>query len=219
MTTLVNMSGSGLMPVQNGVPLRDQLPPPPGAPEPRKIPTALVDAVRAEMSALVAGDIGDDLHALAKIAELAQRARELFAVVRGHSIAARAPSSNFSYGGSGITIGGSDSSFTPGYYGQPEQFGARAIRELVSLLPELLQAQKKEESPAEIAEAMKIASEEGDEELRLALRSKLMDRAKKKTGSSSNGVVDVKAEATAVTSIIATATRRNRQTEPRRAAK
>lgn len=168
-----------MIPLQSNAPLRDQLPPKPGAPEPRKVPAALLDAVRAEMASMLQGDI-EDPQALSQIEKFAQVANTLFAVVRGqphvHPHVA-AYNGGAVYGGGVVSVGG---------YSNPEQFGARAIRELVGLLPEILQSQKKE-SPAEIAEAMKIAKEEGDEELRLALRDKLMGKNKK------DGVVEAKA--------------------------
>ena len=171
-----------MIPLQVGVPLRDQLPPKPETPEPRKVPPALVDAVRAEMADLVQGDL-EDPQALTRIEQFAQRARDLFAVVRGQ------PATASAYGGANVSMnGGLVTAYNVGNYQNPEQFGAKAIRELVSLLPELI-AMNKKESPAEIAEAMKIAKDAGDEELHKALRDKLMGKPGKAAG-----VVEAKAE-------------------------
>jgi hypothetical protein len=171
--------------VQPGVPLRDQLPPQPGAKT--SIPEPLVAAVRAELRDLVDGDIGDAL-VLNRIEQLAARARELFSVVRGSPAPARQ--------GTGVAYGGSSvATYNMGTFGgvvgtvvEPEQFGARAIRELVSLIPEVIAGQKKE-SPADIAEAMRIAKQEGDEELHAALRERLLGKKLEK-----KSVIEAKAE-------------------------
>ena len=72
---------------------------------------------------------------------------------------------------------------------EPEQFGARAIRELVSLIPEIIAGQKRE-SPADIAEAMKIAKEDGDTELYDSLRGKLLGKKTEKVA----GIVEAVGE-------------------------
>lgn len=135
--------------------------------------------MRTEMVAMMEGDLSDP-QALAQIAAVAHKARDLFAVISGQPAGHPAMNAgNTAYGGSAAFIGGS-------VYPNTEQFGAKAIRELVGLLPEVL-AMSKKESPAEIAEAMRIAKEDGDEELHKALRDKLM-------GKKPAGIVEATAE-------------------------
>jgi len=142
---------------------------------PREVPKALIRAVRAELRALLDGNLEDNLE---QIGAVTTRARELFMTIRGPGakfvrggpqplVTSMASSANISgsvYTGSGMVgVGG---------YVNPEQFGAQAIRQLVSLVPEMLAA--KSNSPDKIMKAIAIAKKEGHEDIVRALRKKLL---------------------------------------------
>lgn len=142
---------------------------------PREVPKALIRAVRAELRALLEGNLEDNLE---QIGAVTARARELFMTIRG-------PGAKFARGGpqplvtsmaSSANIGSSvymGPQFVGGSYGSnPEQFGAQAIRQLVSLVPEILNA--KANSPDKIMKAIAIAKKEGQEDIVQALRKKLL---------------------------------------------
>jgi hypothetical protein len=141
---------------------------------PREVPKALIRAVRAELRALLDGDLEDNLE---QIGAVTMRARELFMTIRGpgakytrglgasgpQPLATMASSTGVYMGSSLQQVGG---------YANPEQFGAQAIRQLVSLVPEILAA--KSNSPDKLMKAIAIAKKEGQEDIVRALRKKLL---------------------------------------------
>ena len=142
---------------------------------PREVPKALVRAVRAELRALLDGNLEDNL---TQVEQVAVRARELFMSIRG-------PGAQFTRGGStqspvmmnGAQIGtmssySSSGAVFPASYSNPEQFGASAIRQLVNLVPEIMSAQNS--SPDKLMAAIVLAEEKGHDDIAKALKKKLM---------------------------------------------
>jgi len=142
---------------------------------PREVPKALVRAVRAELRALLDGDLEDNLTQVEQVAVLA---RELFMSIRG-------PGAQFTRGMptpimTGQAVGGSmmtnysggSGVVYPTSYSNPEQFGASAIRQLVNLVPEIMSAQAN--SPDKLMAAIALAQEKGHDDIARALKKKLM---------------------------------------------
>ncbi len=144
---------------------------------PREVPKGLIRAVRAELQALLRGNLEDNL---TQVEQVAVRARELFMSIKG-------PGSQFVRGGptqSVMTvngpqiIGGSAASYSggsavfPASYSNPEQFGASAIRQLVNLVPEIMSAQAN--TPDKLMAAIALAEEKGHDDIAKALKKKLM---------------------------------------------
>jgi hypothetical protein len=141
---------------------------------PREVPKALIRAVRAELRALLDGDLEDNL---TQVEQVAVRARELFMSIRG-------PGAQFTRGGlatpvvmNGAQVG-TVSSYNTGLvfpqqsYSNPEQFGASAIRQLVALVPEIVSAQAN--TPDKLMTAIVLAEEKGHHDIAQALKKKLM---------------------------------------------
>ncbi len=143
-----------------------------------QIPKPIVDAIRAEMKALIEAD---DLDAnLILLEQLAGRARELFMTFK-------APHARFTrrglgmYSGDSYAYGGGSTFYTGGIYptstqaiGAPEQFGAKAIREIISILPELLAGRSESASPDKLVDAIAAAKKNGEEEIAKELTARLL---------------------------------------------
>lgn len=131
----------------------------------RAVSPALVAALREEMKQLVEGDFAGNLP---QIAKLAQKAQDLFVTIRANG--ASMPSSmSASYAAGGVVYSGALN-----YGSNPEQFGARAIRELVALLPEILNANKPRATASDLMLAIDMAEAKGKTDLANKLRDKLL---------------------------------------------
>lgn len=145
------------------------------------IPKAIVDAIRTEMKTLIEAD---DLDAnLVLLEQLAGRARELFMTFK-------APHARFSRRGNGMmygdayAYGGGSTLYTGGIglgmqsvggsIAAPEQFGAKAIREIISILPELLAGRSESASPDKLVDAIAAAKKNGEEEIAKELTARLL---------------------------------------------
>jgi hypothetical protein len=139
----------------------------------REVPKALVRAIRAELRALLDGNLEDNL---TQVEQVAVRARELFMSIRG-------PGAQFIRGGpqtsvtgaivNGLTsYNGATATVYPQSYSNPEQFGASAIRQLVNLVPEILSAQSS--TPDKLMAAIALAEEKGHHDIAKSLKKKLM---------------------------------------------
>jgi hypothetical protein len=139
----------------------------------REVPKALVRAVRAELRALLDGNLEDNL---TQVEQVAVRARELFMSIRG-------PGAQFTRGMSTPIMTGQASGMLtnfqsssgvvyPASYSNPEQFGASAIRQLVALVPEIVNAQAN--TPDKLMAAIALAEEKGHHDIAKALKKKLM---------------------------------------------
>ena len=117
---------------------------------------------------VVDGDLEDNL---TQIEQVTAKARELFMSIRG-------PGAQFARGPQLISpqgMGGSTSTVTFGAgtsYSNPEQFGASAIRQLVSLVPEILGSQNN--SPDKLMAAIVLAEEKGHHDVAESLKKKLL---------------------------------------------
>lgn len=144
-----------------------------------QIPKAIVDAIRSEMKALVEAE---DLDAnLILLEQLAGRARELFMTFkapharftrRGPGGIGYAYAGDVSYGGSTLYTSGFPASSQ--FVGAPEQFGAKAIREIISILPELLAGRSESASPDKLVDAIAAAKKNGEEEIAKELTARLL---------------------------------------------
>jgi len=141
--------------------------------EMRPIPKELTDALRAEFLRLIEGD--RFLDNLATLEGLARTTLQLTMTIGVTPKAANPPrrvhgniwDGNVAYGSSSGPTGGKN----------PEQFGARAIRELVALVPEVAAkvTQAMRQSPASLVEAIASAKEKGLAALAEKLEAKLLD--------------------------------------------
>ncbi len=160
----------------------------------REVPPALVEALRTEMKQLVEGDITKNVGQLINVAT---KAAELFQTIRGESIELQRRRGN------GLVVGGADSMYASGPmmagYGGPEQFGARAIRELVSLVPEILAAQKKSETSSDLVTAIALAKAQGQDDIVAYLREKLLGPSEPKKESETAPLAPTKAAIVAET--------------------
>ncbi len=156
--------------------------------DPRELPRVLVEGIRDELKRLVDGKVEDNL---IQIQSVCQRANELFMVLRGATARFNQHRGPGSYPLPGV-YGGLDSSVTIGapmvtdygYVGSsvspqnnPEQFGAKAIRELVSLIPEVLAAHSN--SPEKLMAAIALAKEKGHDEIAATLTERLLGKQEK----------------------------------------
>lgn len=138
---------------------------------PKPVPKALVEAIREELRALVEGDLDANFSQIEKIVI---RSRELFMTLKG-------PDAPFTRGatpipGMPLTVynGGfsSGSISMPYTASNPEQFGAQAIRQLVSMVPEILNARSN--TPDKLMKAIALAKKEGHHDIAEALKKKLL---------------------------------------------
>lgn len=141
---------------------------------PRKVPAALIEAIRAELLALAEGDLEENLK---PISDVVLRANELFVAIRGAE--ARALRGTPVPMGMGMNASvtsfsgsGSMGMVSPVSYSNPEQFGASAIRQLVSLVPEILAARTN--APDKLMKAIAIAKKEGHTEIAEVLTKRLL---------------------------------------------
>jgi hypothetical protein len=147
-----------------------------GAPmEMRPIPKELTEALRAEFARLIEGD--RFLENLALLENLARTTRGLtmtIGVVPKGS-APQSPQAGVYMAGGNVWTGPVPNGPIGTKYA--EQFGARAIRELVTLVPEIAAkvAQSLRQSPANLVEAIHSAKEKGLVELAAKLEAKLLD--------------------------------------------
>lgn len=137
--------------------------------EVRPLAPALVEALRAEFHKLIEDPLF--VEKLASIEQLAARGRELAVTLgdlAGHAAPATA-SGNF-------MVGGIVPNPNYGYAaGNPEQFGARAIRELVGLAPDIAERVAKAfRSTESIVCAIASAKEKGLDGLAAKLEAKLL---------------------------------------------
>jgi hypothetical protein len=146
----------------------------------KPMPKELVDAIRAEFRKLI--EDPDFIGKLTTIERLASSTRDL-ALTLGDpsSDALRGRAGGFVNGiaTSGTTLYGSDSYSVPAMsnpYAAPEQFGARAIRELVGLAPTIAAAAANwKQTPTSLVEAIGKAREQGLKELAEKLETKLSE--------------------------------------------
>jgi len=161
---------------------------------PRPVAKALVEAIREELRALVEGDLDANFSQIEKIVI---RSRELFMTLKGPdaSFTRGAPvsSANGPYYGAAYNVMSSGSVSFPGSItSNPEQFGAQAIRQLVSMVPEILNA--KSNSPDKLMKAISLAKKDGHHDIAEALKKKLLGESHEdhshKTNATTNGVVN-----------------------------
>jgi hypothetical protein len=147
--------------------------------EMKPLPKELVDALRAEFRRLIEDE--KFMENLTTLERLASHARDLAmtlgvpdAVVRGPRGGAQVAMGGF-YDTAQGTQGNSTFSMNPS--GNPEQFGARAIRELVGLAPDIASRIGKalRQTPASVVDAITKAKAEGLTELAAKLEAKLLD--------------------------------------------
>jgi hypothetical protein len=135
---------------------------------PKKIPEAIIEALRAEFRILVDGDLVDNLM---QVEQLAVKTRALFLTMRGvetvmmgRSVLANVPLSNQMLPGVG--------------YGGPnvEQFGASAIRQVVEHLPDVVSrlADALANSPARQIDAIATARRNGMHDMADQLEKRLL---------------------------------------------
>ena len=142
---------------------------------PRAVPLALIEAVRAELLVLAAGDLEENLK---QISDVVLRASELFVSIRGAEArvlrgVSAGPSVVQAQGmATSMATFGAGTGFVAGGYANPEQFGASAIRQLVSLVPEMLAA--KANSPDRLMKAISLAKKEGRDDIVQALTRRLL---------------------------------------------
>ena len=141
---------------------------PPGT---RQVPKELIRSLREEFKRLIKGD--DFLENLAQIESLTQATRAVVTAINGQSMP--------NYGRRhhvGIPM---SNPYSPIVGQNPEQFGARAIRELVNLIPDVMskleQAKQPKQSPASLVEAIATAKTNGLTELATKLESQLLGGA------------------------------------------
>ena len=148
----------------------------------RPLPEALVNSVRTELLDLVNGDLEKNLIAIERVAG---RARELFGAIKvpsavlhrdvpfGVNVASYAMNPGFGTAlepsGPISAIASPNPSLMPGGI---EQFGAKALRELVNAIPEVVRSLR--ESPAAITDAIHHARSHGMSELAAKLEAKLL---------------------------------------------
>jgi hypothetical protein len=126
----------------------------------------LLDSLRAEFRKLVDGDgFQNNLHTIARLAEHAQS----IVMTLGSPVAQAGPPS--------IQPGFEITTLPP--MSNPEQFGAKAIRELVAVAPRLAEAfaRAPNDSPEKLVEAVKKARDLGMDELAERIEARLLDWA------------------------------------------
>jgi hypothetical protein len=146
-----------------------------------QVPEPLVEALRAQMQKLV--EAPNFIQNLVQIERLAARSRELATVIVVPMMAGGQPGSM-----AGVTLPGiaynsaayssSNYALSPTMVQNHEQFGARAIRELVNLVPEIagaIERAKQRANPAGLVAAIATAKERGLVELGARLESKLLE--------------------------------------------
>jgi len=136
------------------------------------LPTDLVESIRAELLKLVQGDLDKNLVAIGK---LSSRARDLFMVLKNPEAAVKGRRiSSYEDGEDSYSSSGTVMSNPGSLNGSAETFGAKAIREIIGVLPSLLSMQN--ETPSSLVIAASIARDRGMTDLSAEIERKLVGR-------------------------------------------